>query len=213
MDKAADYMAQHHWVPGHVEEKERTYNLKGNVEEETRIVLELSPGDDNMIRLNLIRAEENGKDVSHQAQSVIDSHVTLTELMGDSPFAPTEEQSVTSHFNGQHRRIKDRDCAGFSFIFNTGEATVEGTAWLDRQTGLPLEVHSRIVTVPFTQDEVKINAYSEIEYFTITEHGDCLLDRSLTEMDIAVPKQWFKGQVKSENVCTNHWKYVSMNQP
>jgi hypothetical protein len=209
-EKAARYMAHHHWVPGNIVEHEKTFNLKGKLEEETRVVLALSPGDGNTIRLNLLNAEENGKDVSHRARSVIESHVSLTELTGDSPFTPTEGQTVSAHYNGRHRQLNGRECSGFDFIFNTGEATIEGTAWLDQITGLPLEVHSRIVTVPFMHDDVKITSLSESEYYALTDQGDCLLDRSLTEMDIAVPKLWFKGRVNKVHLCKDHWKYISV---
>ena len=208
-EKAAHYMAHHHWVPGNIVEQEKTYNLKGKLEEETHVVLGLAPDDGNTIRLNLISAQENGKDVSRQARSAIESHVTLNELVGDSPFTPAKGQTVTAHHNGQHRQLSGRECSGFTFIFITGEATIEGTAWLDQQSGLPVEIHSKIISVPFMQDEIKITSYDEIEYYTITEQDDCLLDRSLTEMNIAVPKLWFKGQVKTVSVCKDHWKYVS----
>jgi hypothetical protein len=207
-EKAAYYMTHHHWVPGNVVEHEKTFNLKGKLEEETRVVLGLAPDDGSTIRLNLLSAEENGKDVSRQARSAIEGHVTLRELIGDTPFTPTKGQTVTAHYNGQHRQLNGRECSGFTFLFNTGEATVEGTAWLDQKTGLPLEIHSRIVTVPFTQDDVKITSFSESEYYTITDQGDCLLDRSLTEMHIVVPKLWFKGRVKTVCFCKDHWKYV-----
>jgi hypothetical protein len=209
-DKAAHYMAHHHWVPGNIVEHEKTFNLRGKLEEETRVVLALAPDDGNTIRLNLLSAEENGKDVSYRARSVIESHVTLTEVAGDSPFTPTEGQTVSAHYNGHHRQLNGRECSGFDFIFKTGEATIEGTAWLDQKTGLPLEVHSRIVTVPFMHDDVKITSLSESEYYALTDQGDCLLARSLTEMDIAVPKLWFKGRVNKAYFCKDHWKYISV---
>jgi hypothetical protein len=210
-EKAAHYMAHHHWVPGTIVEHENTFNLKGKLVEETRVVLGLAPGDGNTIRLNLLSAEENGKDVSLRARSMIESDVSLSELAGDSPFAPTKGQTISAHYNGHHRQLNGRECSGFAFIFKTGEATIEGTAWLDQKTGLPLEIHSRVVTVPFMQDDVKITSFSESEYYTITDQGDCVLDRSLTEMHIAVPKLWFKGRVKKVRFCKDHWKYISVN--
>jgi hypothetical protein len=209
-EKAACYMTHHHWVPGNIVEHEKTFDLEGQLEEESRLVLGLAPGDGNTIRLDLLSAEENGKDVSRQARSAIEGHVTLRELVGDTPFTPAEGQTVAAHYNGRHRQLNGRECSGFAFIFKTGEATIEGTAWLDQKTGLPLEVHSRIVTVPFTQDDVKITSFSESEYYTHTEQGDCLFDRSLTEMHIAVPKLWFKGRVNKVYFCQDHWKYISV---
>ena len=207
--KAAAYMKCQHWVPGKMVEQERTYNLKGKLEKESRLVIGFSPDNQNNIQLSLLAAEQNGKDISWRVRATLEDTVSLNDLIGDSPFRVANGQEVTSHFNGQTRQISGRTCCGFDFLFKTGEAIIEGTAWLDRKTGLPAEIHSRVISVPFMRDDLRITSYIESEYYTITDQGDCLLQRSQVDMDVAVPKRWFKGQVKTLSVCKDHWKFVS----
>ena len=153
-ENATAYMAKNHWVPGKVIEHERTFNLKGKLVEENRFVLGFSPGKHSSIKMQLLSAEENGKDVSKRVRSTIDGNITLEELVGDSLFAPDKGQQVTSRLNGQQRRINGRNCAGFTFTHRTFNETLEGTAWLDQKTGLPVEVHSTVTSVPFMEDDV-----------------------------------------------------------
>jgi hypothetical protein len=208
-EKAADYMAHNHWVPGRIIEHERTFDLKNKVQEETRFVLGFSPGKQSSIQLRLLAAEKNGKDISNQVRSTINGKTTLEELVGDNPFFPIKGQQVTSRLNGQHRRINGCNCSGFTFIYRTANKTIEGTAWLDQKTGLPVEIHSMVTSVPFTEKDVKIAAFKNSEHFTITPNGHCLLTRNQAEIDIEVPKINFKGRVINDSVCKDHWKYVS----
>jgi hypothetical protein len=210
--KASAYKASHHWVPGRLVQHELTYDLRGRLEENRRIVIGYSPGGQNHIRKNLLAAEENGKDIAWQVRAAMEDSVTLDELVGDSPFSPAIGQQVSSHFNGKRRTIKGRVCYGFEYLFVTEKSTIEGIAWLEQQTGLPAEVHSQVISVPFMQGSVKISSYMKSEYYTLTDQGDCLLERTQVEMDVAVPRLWFKGQVKLTNVCKDHWKFIFAQQ-
>lgn len=211
-EKAADYRTSHHWVPGRLVQHELTYDLRGRLEEDRRVVIGYSPAGRNHIQKNLLAAEENGRDISWQVRPALEDTVTLDELAGDSPFAPAEGQQVSYHFNGERRTFKGHVCFGFEYIFVTDKATVEGTAWLDQKTGLPAEVHSRIISVPFMQGSIKVSSYMKSEYYTLTDKDDCLLERTHVEMDVAVPKLWFKGQVKVTSVCEKHWKFIFARQ-
>lgn len=211
-EKAAAYRTSCHWVPGRLIQHELTYDLRGRLEEDRRVVIGYSPAGRNHIHKNLLAAEENGRDISWQVRTALEGTATLDELAGDSPFAPAGGQQVSCHFNGERRTIKGHVCFGFEYIFITDEATVEGIAWLDQQTGLPAEIHSRIISVPFMQGSVKVSSYMKSEYYTLTDKGDCLLERNQVEMDVAVPKLWFKGRVKLTSVCENHWKFIFTRQ-
>ncbi len=211
-EKAAAYRSSYHWVPGRLVQHELTYDLRGRVQEDRRLVIDYSPGRRDRIRKNLLAAEENGKDVSWQLRAALEETVTLEELMGDSPFSPDDGQQVSFHFNGERRSINGRVCFGFAFIFTTSKATIEGVAWLHKQTGLPAEIHSRVITVPFIQGSVNVSSYVKTEYYILTGQGDCLLERTQVEMDVAVPKLWFKGKVLSTSVCKNHWKFIFARQ-
>ncbi len=211
-DKAVAYKTSHYWIPGRLVQHELTYDLRGRLEEDRRLVIGYSPGGRNQIRKNLLAAEENGRDVSWQLRAALEDTVALEELIGDSPFAPAGGQRISSHFNGERRSIKGHICYGFGFIFITDKVTVEGIAWLDQQTGLPAEIHSRVISVPFMQGSANVASCMKSEYYILTDQGDCLLERTQVEMDVAVPKLWFKGKVKSTSVCKNHWKFMFARQ-
>ncbi len=205
--KATDYLSQNHWIPGEIIEHERAYNLKGELEEESRFVLGFSPGKNGLIRLSVIAAEENGKDIANQVRSAIEGEIPLSELIEDSPFAPKAGQRVTYRMSGEHRRINHHNCTEFQFNMRSKDEDVDGTVWLDQKTGLPLEIHARITSVPFMEEDLKITAYHSSDYFTITSQGHCLLKRSTVEMEVEVSKIGFKGRVVNESVGIDHWKY------
>jgi hypothetical protein len=62
------------------------------------------------------------------------------------------------------------------------------------------------------QGSVKVASYMKSEYYALTDQGDCLLQRTQVEMDVAVPKLWFKGRVKLTSACENHWKFIFARQ-
>lgn len=204
--KAVDYMGRNVWVPGELESRERVYNLKGDLEEEERVVLNLSPAKNDKVWVRLVLAEENGKDVTSQFRSQLEGKSALREILEPSPFRPEKGQVVKAWRNGETRTIDGRTCIGFAFSFETGDAALEGGAWLDGEQGLPLEAHAEIVSVPFKGEGVRVTAYTEVQEFTITEQGDCLLVHTRTDMSIEVPG--FEGQVRVFNLAKKHWRHT-----
>lgn len=206
-EKATAYMSRNQWISGKMTEHERTYDLKKKLIEESHSVMEFSPQKNGGIRLHLVSVEENGKDVTRQARHGINTELSLDDIFGDSPFVPEKEKQVTIRMNGQHQNIKGRPCTAFKFVMSTKNEAVEGTAWLDRKTGRPVEVHSTLTSVPFAKEDVTITAYQSSEYFTITPEGHCLRIRSREEMELEIPQWGFKGRVITDSVGTDHWKY------
>ncbi len=207
--KAACYMSRRIWVPGKIVEHHKTFNRRGKLEEETKVVTQLSPLDQDQIGVTLLAAEENGKDIAEKLRAAIDGSMTLETLTGDNPFTPKKAQRVTPRYNRQQRQIGNHTCMGFTFIFETGGQSVEGIAWLDKETGLPVEIHSRLTSVPIMEDDVRIAAYHETQYFRLTEQGECMILLSQIQMDIEVPDLWFQGRVTIRSECSGHWLFGS----
>lgn len=206
-EKATEYLSRNHWIPGEIAEHERTYDAKGKLTEASRLKLGFSPGRNGLVRLRVLAAKENGKDVAEQARSAIDGDIPLNELIEDSPFLPKPGRQVTYWMSGVHRKIEDLHCTGFKFTMRTQNVTAAGTAWLDQKTGLPVEIHTRITTVPFMEEDLKITAYQSSEYFTITPQGHCHFKRSHVKIYLEAPETGFKGRVVNERVGNHHWKY------
>ncbi len=209
-DKTVKYMSQHHWIPGEVTEHEQTFSPQGKMVEETRAVFSLKPAPQLKVQLYVESAEENGKDVTAEARREINGVLTLAEALEETPFTATAGQRLTADFNGQFRQIKGIRCAGFDYTFISDDTRIKGTAWVAEKSGLPLEIKSSILSVPFTEQDVKITSYEETEYFTITADGHSKLEKSAVELAIEVPKMYFKGRVTTITTCKDHW-LLAMN--
>lgn len=72
------------------------------------------------------------------------------------------------------------------------------------ESGLPLEAHAEITSVPFKENDINVSTYTEVWKYTITDQGDCLLDHTRTDM--AIEKTGFEGQVRAFSVLINDWK-------
>ena len=203
--KAVFYMEHNQWVPGEVVEHEQTFSLLGKMVEETHAVFSLKPAPQQKVELFVESAEENGKDVTAEARREINGVLTLAEVLEESPFSSTDDQSLTADFNGRLRQIHGVQCAGFDFIFIDKDTRIEGVAWVAQDSGLPVEITSRITSVPFTEEGIKIKSYEETEYYTLTGDGHSKLTKSHVELDIELPLMRFKGKVTTVTTCRDHW--------
>lgn len=207
-EKATVYMSRNHWIPGKLSEHKRIYDIKGKLVELSHALMELSPEENGAIRLRLIDAEENGKDVTTQARKAASGEMTFDELFGESPFLTEKGKKVTLKTKGRNGDINGRPCTAIKFVMYTKKAAVEGTAWLDRSTGLPIEIHSAMTSAPFMEEDVLISGYRSSEYFAITPQGNCMLIRSLAKVAVEIPQLRFKGRVVTERVANDHWRYA-----
>jgi hypothetical protein len=200
---AETYLAEHQWVPGEVWVSEKVLDLQGNLEEERTLLMGLSAGPDHTIHRRLITAEENGAAITAAERSELEGPTSWTELMGDSPFSPTKGQKVKHWRNGDQRQIEGHTCIGFGYELTTAEALIQGVAWLDKDSGLPVELTAEVMSVPFKEDGFKITAYAETNHFSLSAGGDCFLIHSEVEMKISA---WgFKGLVETHQRFTHHW--------
>ena len=203
--KTVKYMSQTHWIPGKVIEHEQTFNRQGEMVEETHAIFSLKPVPQRKVELYVESAEENGKDVTAEARRKINGVLTLADALEESPFTAKAGQSLTADFNGQFRQIQGIRCAGFDFTFINDDMRLKGIAWVSENNGLPLEITSNILSVPFTKEGVEISSYQETEYYTITADGHSKLEKSAMELDIEFPKMCFKGRVTTITTSRDHW--------
>lgn len=209
-DITVEYMSQTHWIPGEVTEHEQTFSLKDEMVEETHAVFTLKPAPQNKVEIYVESAEENGKDVTAEARRAINGVLSLAEALEETPFTAQAGQRLTADFNGQFRQIQGIRCVGFDYTFISNEMKLTGIAWVSENSGLPLEITSNILSVPFTEEGVKISSYQETEYYRITADGHSKLEKSAVKLDIEVPKMRFKGRVTTVTTCRDHW-LLAMN--
>jgi len=62
-------------------------------------------------------------------------------LQVKNPFDPETQDRLSVRVNNQSRNVGGRDCAGYVFeVRNTNGPTARGIAWLEKETGVPVEI-------------------------------------------------------------------------
>jgi hypothetical protein len=65
------------------------------------------------------------------------------------PFAPECQDRVEAERTGETRTVRGRPCAGFRWVLEQAEGKVfSGTAWLEQDTGVPVEIQFEVVPLP-----------------------------------------------------------------
>jgi hypothetical protein len=117
----------------------------------------ISAGSDGVIRTEVVSASRNGKDETRkerEAQAKRDAEAPSVDGSSwtrflDDPFDPAVQESATVSRLAGSRTIAGAACVAFSFTLAKPKgASVEGTAWLDVATGMPVEVVSAPVPLP-----------------------------------------------------------------
>jgi hypothetical protein len=149
-------------VPGRLEMSASVKKPDGTAEEQSamlfRIVYE---GDES--RTVLISATQNGKDVTEKAKAEEakqererkekkpkkEDSVTLELEPGYHPFSPKSQIRVTARRTGD-APLDGRKAALFTFKESSedGKSALEGRAWLDPETGAPLQVEASPAPLP-----------------------------------------------------------------
>lgn len=206
-EKTLDYLSRNRWIPGSVIKHELKYDLNGEPLEASRLVLGYSQEENGRVQITVIAASENGRDVTKQLRPKIEGDIHMDALIAVSQFAPLHNQQVAFRPKGEDRHTVRYPYAAFHFDTQSNGKTMEGTIWLDRHSGLPIEMQTSITSVPFMVDGIKVIAYHSVDSFTRTLQGHCLLNRTKIYMQVETPEIGFKGRVVKESVYTNHWKF------
>jgi hypothetical protein len=114
-------------------------------------------GEDGSVRTEVVSASRNGKDETRkerEAQAKRDRSARADGEppmggFGVDPFDPGLQGSVTIGPPAGNRQIAGRACVAFAFsLAQPKNSVVEGTAWLDAASGLPVELVSRMQPLP-----------------------------------------------------------------
>jgi hypothetical protein len=136
---------------------------KGKVLETWDNRYRLSIGTDGGVRTAVVSASHNGKDETAkereaQAKRDRDSRADAASPMsvfGDDPFDPALQGAIEIRQLAGTREIEGTTCIAFAFILSKSKNTaVEGTAWLDAVSGLPVESVSSPKPLPRGANEL-----------------------------------------------------------
>ena len=87
--------------------------------------------------------------------------------------------------------------------------SIEGTAWLSADDGLPVQVESVVVSVPVETDVLWITSYSQTDRYGRTSDGVCVLNKrrvfSGIREDYLITS--FEGTADITYTFSDHWRY------
>jgi hypothetical protein len=145
------------WSPGEMRLAIEMADDAGKVLETWDNRYRLSLGTDGAVHTEVVNASHNGKDetrnereaqAKREAQAArnkdarVDGGSAWAGFL-DDPFDPTAQDSVEIRRLPGTREIAGMTCVAFAFLLSKPKnAAVEGTAWLNAATGLPVEFES-----------------------------------------------------------------------
>lgn len=141
------------WKPGRTHTRTEMLKGDGTVKGVEEIWTTLSEEEGGELTEELVEARMNGKDITPKKRK---EHTRLREQArkekekagreadresDDNPFLPSVQADVSAHRMQRTKDIDGRPCRGYEVAqrMNGGE-TMKGIAWLDEETGAPLEL-------------------------------------------------------------------------
>jgi hypothetical protein len=145
------------WSPGEMRLAIEMADDAGTVLETWDNRYRLSIGESGTLRTEVVSALHNGKDETEKERKAQEKRERRMEAegatsmsgFGDDPFASTVQESVQIRRLDAQREIAGTTCIGYDFtITKPKNVTVEGTAWLEAATGIPVECTSSTKPLP-----------------------------------------------------------------
>jgi hypothetical protein len=154
-----------------------------------------------------VKVLEDGKDVTKQEMTK-SKEKTDTKKAGrtGNPFAPEVQGRVFLKANDRSRIIAGRNCVGYTFeLRDTNGPTAKGTAWLEKETGVPVEIADMTLD-PLPDKHLKRMTFT-IRYETTT-NGDWHL--KTLETTGTVSRMFIHADVRTTTLFSEYWKKPGM---
>ena len=162
--------ANESWMPSQWQETEIVFNKKGKVEETTARQLHLGLTPDYDLDVQLIKATKNGKDNLEEARRELEANrdMNTRESPEENPFDPAIQHTITVTRSSEVKRIDDRAYVAFTYVQKTQEGDWTGTAWLDAETGMPVQVETKPKGLPMKEDGVEVQALTSTTHYNVS---------------------------------------------
>lgn len=151
--KAVDLAKQNEaWVPGKMVIHSTMTNKKGKVLEDVEMSQAVSLDAKGEIRVDIIKAVKDGKDVTEEERARLKEATSETseedseeahsiEFKNVGIFHPDLQSKLTVTPTGQTGGVSGKSCRGYEFTLQMEDGTLQkGSAWLEEETGVPVEV-------------------------------------------------------------------------
>lgn len=139
-------------LPGLIELRAEMMDGDGDLEGVQESTIKLKAGASGEVESELVRVLEDGKDVTAKAREEeakrrrekqkkgkAAGEQSVGIQIGESPFHPASQAQVIARATGQRRTLRGKACLEFQVTWKKEKETEKGTAWLDEQTGAPVE--------------------------------------------------------------------------
>jgi hypothetical protein len=209
--KAIKIAEANQWIPGRIAENEKVFNIKGKLEEQTETKVQLLRRNSGKVEWKLLKCIKDGKDITPKARKEVDKilNIEKTEKILDlaPPFEPLIQDKMSVKRLQQHKTIQGKQCVAFQYTYRSEDGEVEGTAWIEEDTGVPYEIHSA-VSGSFEEDGLKMSELKQIDRYKYTAQGEWYLMESAADMSIMIKSLLFKfkGRVHAVSTYSQHWK-------
>ena len=146
-----------------------------------------------------VRILEDGKDVTKPEKTKSNAK---RGAGGGNPFDADVQDQLSLKVMDQSRTIAGRNCVGYAFeLRNTNGPVVRGTAWLDKESGVPSEIEN--MTLDPLPDKHLKNLTLTTHYVTTT-NGTWLAKTITTTSTMSV--MFIKADARTTTTFSEHWK-------
>ena len=145
-DKAVAVAAQNEdWLPGRWDERQETLGAGGRVLGVLTRRISIGPGPEGALEVRLVRATRDGRDVTAGEREVLEDEKARFEETReeDNPFLRAVQGRVDPMRLNRMREIDGRVCAALAYGQRTADGEWMGTAWIEDETGLPVELQRK----------------------------------------------------------------------
>ena len=143
------FRANREWLPGSASFLLEIVDDKGAPTETWRLWYRIAPAPAGGVAAEVTRATHNGADSTKKEQENQKKRKAMPFTMQDNPFDPAVQASVEPRARGETELMGDRRCALYDFLLRRKDASVlTGTAWLDAESGSPVELRYTVSPLP-----------------------------------------------------------------
>ncbi len=209
--------ANNSWVPGHVIHYEEVYSRIGLRQEltETHTTLQKYDSGDvesGEVELTFLKIIRNGKDITEVFLEEYGKTLILeeSEYHVEHPFHASSGQNVEYQQKNRKRNINGKSCVLYEFTYKNEKGTWQGTAWLERKSGIPVLVHGTLVSVPLVEKWYTISGLKITTAYTVNNNGIWYPDSAIVDSHIEVGDkfmQTYKSRIKETYKFWDYWEY------
>jgi hypothetical protein len=192
------------WVPGLVISRSEVLR-KGKVVGVHEMWQRSKLGPKSEVVTETVKILEDGKDVTkrEEKKNKAKSETKKTASKGGgNPFDADVQDRLSLKVMDRSRTIAGRACVGYAFeLRNTNGPVVRGTAWLEKETGVPSEIEN--MTLDPLPDK-RLKHLTMTTCYETTTNGTWLVKTMTADSTMSV--MFIKADARTTTTFSEHWK-------